>query len=38
MLQHLMDYLSGSHLIALVNADPLWVVTAVIRPAQQEES
>lgn len=29
MLQHLMDYFSGSHLIALVNADPLWVVAIV---------
>lgn len=29
MLQHLMDFLSGSHLIALVNADPLWVVAIV---------
>lgn len=29
MLQHLMDYLSGSHLIAFVNADPLWVVAIV---------
>ncbi|ORM71572.1 VTT domain-containing protein [Pantoea rwandensis] len=29
MLQHLMDFFSGSHLIALVNADPLWVVAIV---------